>query len=201
MDAAHRRGIEAWGWGTLFDWGVSADSGGYIDYALDIDARIRHDHPEWVPVDRHGLLRQSGPIELAYPEARRALVDLFMRYVRRDDYDGVILSTYCENYGLRFDDEFGFNEPIVREFKRRYGIDIRTQPFNKAAWYELRGEYVTAFLQEFKAALAQQGKKLGLFVNPRQPHFPQPWNVSFYRPTAGHIYMDVERWDTGRDGG
>ena len=77
------------------------------------------EHPEWVPVDRSGLLRQGGPIEFAYPDARKALVDLHMKFVRQDGYDGVLLITYAENYSMRFQDEFGFNEPIVQEFKRR----------------------------------------------------------------------------------
>ena len=81
-------------------------------------------HPEWVPVDRSRLVRQGGPIELAYPEARRALVDLHMKYVRRDGYDGVAFLTYVENYSMRFQDEFGYNEPIVKELPLEYAVEM-----------------------------------------------------------------------------
>ena len=147
------------------------------------------EHPEWVPVDRSGRLKQGGPIEFAYPEARKALVDLHMKFVRQDGYDGVIFLTYAENYSMRFQDEFGFNEPIVREFKRRTGVDLRTQPFTRTGsrydWYALRGEYLTQYLRELKEELRRDGKKLGIFVNPQQPHFTQPWNVPELMLTGG----------------
>jgi len=196
--AAHRRGMEIWGVGTLVDWGNSADVPGFGDFPDGFESRLRLEHPEWVPVDRSGLLRQGGPIELAYPEARKALVDLHLKFVRQDGYDGVLLITYAENYSLRFQDEFGFNEPVVREFQRRTKLDLRTQPFTRSAsrydWYALRGEYLTQYLRELKAELRRDGRKLGLFVNPQQPHFTQPWNVPELMLTAGHIYCDLESW-------
>jgi hypothetical protein len=194
--AAHRRGMQIWGVGTLVDWGCQADAPGFGDWPSPCESRLRQEHPEWVPVDRSGLLRQGGPIEFAYPAARKALVDLHMKYVRADGYDGVLLLTYAENYSLRFQDEFGYNEPIVREFKRRTGVDLRTQPFTRTGspydWYALRGEYLTAYLRELKAELRRDGRRLALFVNPQQPHFTQPWNVPELMLTAGHIYVDLE---------
>jgi len=196
--AAKRRKIELWGVGPLFDWGCQADAPCSGDYPHQGESRLRTEHPQWVPVDRHGVLRQGGPIELAYPEARAALVDLLARAAIKADYAGVMFFTYCENFDTRFQDEFGYNEPIVREFKKRTGVDITRQPFTRTAsrhdWYGLRGEYVTQFLRELKAALAPHKKRLGLFINPQQPHFPQPWNVPDLMLTGGHIYFDLEGW-------
>ncbi len=198
VEAAHRRGMEIWGVATMFDWGSSADTPCSGDFPHNSESRLRLAHPEWVPMDRHGVLRQGGPIEFAYPEARRALVDLHMKFMKRDGYDGMIFLTYAENFSTRFQDEFGFNEPIVKEFKRRTGLDIRAKPFTRMAsrddWYALRGEYVTQYLRELKAELAKSGKKLGMFINPGQTHFPQPWNVPELMMTGGHIYFDLEAW-------
>lgn len=198
VEAAHRRGMEIWGVSALFDWGAQADTPCFGDFPHQGESRLRIEHPEWVPVDRSGLLRQGGPIELAYPEARKALVDLHGKYVRRDGYDGVLLLTYAENYSMRFQDEFGFNDPVVEEFRRRTGVDLRKQPFTRTGsrydWYALRGDYVTQFLRELKSELAKEGTKLGLFVNPQQTHFTQPWNVPELMLTAGHIYLDLETW-------
>ena len=173
--------MEIWGVSALFDWGASADTPCFGDFPHQAESRLRREHPEWVPVDRSGLLRQGGPIELAYPEARQALVDLHAKLVRRDGYDGVLFLTYAENYSMRFQDEFGFNDPIVKEFERRTGVDLRSEPFTRIGsrydWYALRGEYVTQFLRELKGELAKDRTKLGLFVNPQQPHFTQPWNL------------------------
>ncbi len=198
VEAAHRRGMEIWGVSTLVDWGSPADTPCFTDFPHNSESRLRLAHPEWVPVDRSGLLKQGGPIEFAYPEARKALVDLHMKHVRQDGYDGVLFLTYAENYSMRFQDEFGFNEPIVQEFKRRTHVDLRTQPFTRTAsrydWYALRGEYLTQYFRELKAELRRDGKKLGVFVNPQQPHFTQPWNVPELMLTAGHIYCDLETW-------
>ena len=198
VEAAHRRGMEIWGVSALFDWGSSADTPCFGDFPHQAESRLRLDHPEWVPVDRSGLLRQGGPIELAYPEARQALVELHAKLVRRDGYDGVLFLTYAENYSTRFQDEFGFNDPIVEEFKRRTGVDLRNGPFTRTGsrydWYALRGEYVTQFLRELRGELEKDGTKLGFFINPQQPHFTQPWNVPELMLTAGHIYLDLETW-------
>ncbi|HEX5481481.1 MAG TPA: HEAT repeat domain-containing protein [Terriglobia bacterium] len=198
VEAAHKRGMEIWGVGTLVDWGCPADAPGFNDYPWTYATQMRLDHPEWIPVDRSGLLKQGGPLVFAYPEARRALIDLHMKYMRRDGYDGMVLITYAENFSMRFQDEFGFNDPIVAEFKRRTGVDLRTQPFSPSAsredWYALRGEYVTMYLRELKQELKQEGKKLGLYLNPYWSHFTQAWNVPDTMMTAGHIYLDLDTW-------
>ena len=33
-----------------------------------------------------------------------------------------------------------------------------------------------------------------MFINPQQPHFPQPWNVPELMLTGGHIALDLETW-------
>ena len=194
VQEAHQHGMEVWAWATLFDFGGPADTGCCFEYPSQYQTRLTLEHPEWMPVDRYGFRRQYGPIELCYPEARKALIDIYVEELVKGNYDGITFFTYTENYGIRFEDEFGFNQPIVDEYKRRYGTDIRTQDFDKHLWRYLRGECVTKFLQELKAALKPYGKKLGMSLNPKEPNFPQPWNVEPYTITAGRIYLDWERW-------
>ena len=198
-DIAHARKMELWGVSTLGDWGASADTPSFYDFPFHAECKLRLEHPEWVPVDKYGYRRQGGTIELAYPEARRALVDLHVRLALEAGYDGVLFLSYVENFSLRFQDEFGFSEPIVAEFKRRYGIDIRYEPFNRHAsrddWYRLRGEYLTAYLRELKAALKPHNIKLGMFIDPRTPRFPLLWaTLPHTYCTLGHIYFDLESW-------
>ncbi|MBN2455649.1 MAG: HEAT repeat domain-containing protein [Sedimentisphaerales bacterium] len=204
VQAAHKRGMEIWGITKLFDWGGAAEAGFENSFPMAWEARLRLEHPEWIPVDKRGVLKQAGPIELAYPEARKALVDLHVKHIKHAGYDGATFMTYSENFNMRFGDEFGYNEPIVKEFKKRYGIDICTEPFTRFAsrfdWYRLRGEYVTKFLAELKQQLNQYGIKLGVVINPIQPHYPQPnnylqpWDVPTVILSAGRIYMDLESW-------
>ncbi|HLY59616.1 MAG TPA: HEAT repeat domain-containing protein [Terriglobia bacterium] len=194
VDEAHKHDMEVYIWAPLFDYGGLPDYGGTKEWPYFSQIKLTLEHPEWMPVDRYGFRRQNGPIELSYPEARKALIDMYLEYLKVGNYDGITFFTYAENYGMRFEDEFGFNQPIVDEYKRRYGVDIRTQDFDANLWRYLRGEYVTQFLREFKSALAPYSKQLGVCLNPREPNYPQPWNVPSRVLTAGRIYMDWERW-------
>ncbi|MBM4081783.1 MAG: hypothetical protein FJ278_18910, partial [Planctomycetes bacterium] len=195
LRAARKRGMEIWGFSPLFDHGAHARSdAAKLGLPAVIENRLRVEHPEWVPVDRHGRRRQAGPIELAYPEARKALVEQYVEMANRG-YDGVAFYTYVEHTSFRFEDEFGYGPPIVDEFKRRYGQDIRSEPFDKHAWYRLRGEYVTQFLRELSAAYRRHGKKLGMAIDPQETHYPAPWlGLGRDLRPAGRIYMDWERW-------
>ncbi|MBN2455648.1 MAG: HEAT repeat domain-containing protein [Sedimentisphaerales bacterium] len=198
VKTAHKRGMEIWGVGSLADFGGPADSPCFNDYPHNSEAKFRLKHPEWVPTDKYGILKQNGPVEFAYHQARKTVIDLYIKHTKDAGYDGVTFLTYNENFSTRFQDEFGYNEPVVKDFKKRYGIDIRTEPFNRGAsrfdWYRLRGEYVTQFLAELKQQLAPLGVKLGVVISSFQPHYPQPWNVSDIMLTFGHIYMDLETW-------
>lgn len=196
---AHSMGMEVWGVSTLGDWGSPGDTPGFNDFPFCFESKLRIDHPEWAPVDKYGYRRQGGTIELAYPEARKALVDLHTKLAIEAGYDGVSLLTYVENFSLRYADEFGFSEPIVTEFKKRYGIDIRTEKFNKTAsliaWHKLRGEYVTQYLVELKQSLSKAGIKLGMILDPVNPYMPMTWaTLPHTHATIGNIYMDVNKW-------
>src|SRR5262249_36782477 len=155
-----------------------------------LQSRFTLEHPEWMPVDRQGVRAQSGPIEYCYPEARKAVIDMWLSYLDRDQLDGIMFYTYCETYAIRFEDEFGYGQPIVDEYKRRYGVDIRTEKFDRNLWRHLRGEYVTQYLRELKEALRARGKKLGCRLNANEPNFPETWGAgpSGRFITAGRYY-------------
>ena len=199
VQLAHERGMELWGVGTLGDWGAPADTPGFGDFPSPCEAKLRLEHPDWVPVDRYGYRRQGGPLELAYPEARKALVELHTRLARQAGYDGIIFLTYVECFSQRFEDEFGFNEPVVTEFEKRFGADPRAEGFSKYAsrydWARLRGEYVTEYLRELKQALGPHGIKLGMMVDPQRPSYPMTWaTLPQTYATLGRVHMDLGTW-------
>ncbi len=198
VKAAHERGMEIWGMGTLWDWGSPADTPGFTDYPFCYESKLKLEHPEWAPMDKHGARHQGGPIELAYPEARKALVDMTVRQAVDAGYDGLALLTYVENYSLRFQEEFGYSDPIVEDFKRQYKLDLRTEPFRRGAsredWLRLRGSYVTAFLRELKAELKKHEILLGMVIDSNDPSQPLSWNVPELTKTAGAHFMDIDTW-------
>ncbi len=195
--AAKRNGMQIYIFDGVFEHGAQGDAGACGTFPYAAEDKLRLAHPEWIPVDRWGERGAAGPIEFCYPEARKVLVDRYVKQVVDHGFDGIGFYTYVENMSIRYDDEFGFNEPIVEEFKRRYGVDIRTQPFDKQAWYKLRGEYFTQFLRELHAALSANGKKLAMTLQADNPNFPQPWyGTQTGKPGAGMIYLDWETWVT-----
>lgn len=60
---------------------------------------------------------------------------------------------------------YGFNAPVVAEFKRRYGVDVCTQPFDREQWRRLQGEYYTWFLRDARALTRRADVNLQLHVN------------------------------------
>lgn len=193
VQAARDQGLEIYLTYGLFDNGSQADVGfGGFPYAAE--DKIRVEHPEWAPVNKYGTWRQGGPIEFCYPEARKAMVDYLARYTIDGGYDGIAFLSYVENFSMHYEDEFGFNQPIVDEFKKRHGVDIRYESFDRDAWRKLRAEYLTQFMRELHAAMSAQGKKIAVSVDGRNPNLPCLWNLSGGVRTVGSLWMDIQTW-------
>jgi hypothetical protein len=193
VEAAHKRGMQIWMAYGLFDNGSQPDVG-FTGFPYAAEDKIRVEHPEWAPENKYGTWRQGGPIEFCYEPARRAMVEYLTKYVVEGNYDGIAFLSYAENYSQRYEDEFGYNQPIVDEFKKRYGIDIRHEPFDKVAWAKLRGEYVTQFFRELHASLSKSGRKIAMSVDGKYPYWPCKWGGEKGVRTAGKLWMDIESW-------
>ena len=191
--AAHQRGMQIWLAYGLFDNGSPPDAG-FVGFPYAAEDKIRVEHPEWAPENKYGTWRQGGPIEFCYEGARKAMVAYLTKYVVEGNYDGIAFLSYAENYSQRYEDEFGYNQPIVDEFKKRYGSDIRREPFDKVAWSKLRGEYVTQFFRELHASLGKSGKKIAMSVDGKYPFWPCKWGGEKGVRTAGKLWMDIETW-------
>lgn len=193
--AAKRFGMEMFLYTGLFEFGVQPDVGVIGPYLFEDE--FRRQHPEWCSEDRWGERRCPGPISFCYPEARRAVRERLVSFMLEQGYDGVNFYTYVENCGLRTLDEFGFNQPIVDEFRKRFpDIDLRSDKLTdeqRQHWYRCRGVFVTQFLRELKAALAEHGKKLSMILDASKPDFVQPWWGKPV-PGTGMIALDWETW-------
>ncbi len=193
--AARRNGMEIFMYTGLFEHGVQPDVGVIAPYLFE--DRFRIEHPEWCMLDRWGERRCPGPLSFAYPEVRAALVKRYVDFVTRYEFDGINFYTYVENLGIRYLDEFGFNEPVVREFAKRFpNVDLRRDKLTddqRKHWYRCRGVFVTQFLRELHAVLAAKGKKLSVILDANEPDYAQPW-WSKPMPGTGMIHMDWQRW-------
>ena len=140
--------------------------------AIGPGGRMLDEHPEWETRDRLGRpSSETGTpsFSFAFPEARRAKIELLMDLVNGYDVDGILLD-YCrypENsttedtkYGY-----YGYDEPLLETCRKLYGFDPRKEPINSPNWIafnHLRADTVTAFVKEFRDALNSSGKKIRL---------------------------------------
>lgn len=169
LAAAERERLEVWAWyPTIYSNGAPPTGQGFTQAWL-YENKFGTDHPEVLSVDRAGN-KHFMVWEYAYPEARKAKVSEFVQFARDYGFKKFVACLRTEAAQMqpapKHADQFGFNAPVVAEMKKRHGIDILTdvrfdfsQPkFNVRdplveSWRKLRGEYLTQFYRELRAAL------------------------------------------------
>lgn len=117
-------------------------------------------HQEYSVVDRSGRLRQWGVLCLAYPEVRAHFRERLLGLLRGYEFDGLFVCLRSQSRPADFADQYGFNEPVRKDYLLRYGRDICTADFDLQAWRDLLGEYLTQFWIELGAALGPRGIRL-----------------------------------------
>jgi hypothetical protein len=130
----------------------------------------------------------SGVLELAYPQARQYCVDS-ARVAIDSGCDGVDIRLNTHTESLDWEN-YGFGKPILDEFKRRYGVDIAKERFDRALWRKLRGEYVDQTLLEIGQMLHARGKKLSIQMYDDFEHPPE-------ERCKMEIYFDWRKWCCG----
>ena len=145
-------------------------------------------HHEYLVTDRAQKKVQYGVLCIAYPEVREYQREWIKELMEEYEADGVYISLRTHSEPAEFADQFGFNQPIVDEYKRRYGVDILWDDFDLEAWRRLRGEYLTAMLRDIKDLLRPMGRKLAVAM-PRCGRLGPPF---------GNLYLDWRAWvETG----
>lgn len=159
---ARDEGLEPWLYVSLFDEGFPLPSsderatsyhnamhGQHVAW----QSELTRAHPEWVMVDRSGSTRQWGVVCLAYPAARRAFIERWTQLLGPTRFAGLFVCLRSQSRPATHADQFGFNEPVRRDFLARYHRDILHDDFDRQAWRDLLGEYLTEFLSELRSAL------------------------------------------------
>lgn len=170
---AHDAGLEAWLYVSLFDEGwplapphVRARSHHNAMHGQHVawQSELTRTHPEWLAVDRAGRTRQHGVVSLAYPGARRAFIERWIGLIEPTHFDGLFVCFRSQSRPADHADQFGFNEPVRTDFRARSGIDIARDDFDRQAWRDLLGEYITTLLVELREALNQNNRQFGIGV-------------------------------------
>ena len=147
--------------------GLEFDSGmGTLQVALDTDNGVMKDDERWHQLQRGGVIGfakgkndylPSTPGEL-YPEVRK-LWSGWVDRVLATGVDGIDLRV--SHHGSLVDAplDYGFNEPVVEEFRRREGRDPEFTAEDLASIARIRGEHYTYFVRETVAQARGLGKK------------------------------------------
>lgn len=169
--AAHDLGLQAHLYVALFDEGFPLLPQKERETTYHNDDHWQHvswqsnfteQHPEYLMVNRSGKTRQYGVLCLAYPEVRKYLRERFLKLLEGYQFDGLFVCLRSQSKPPEYADQFGFNEPVRMEFKRRYGRDICTEDFDLQAWRDLLGSYLTTFLKELSQDLTCRGLELSV---------------------------------------
>jgi hypothetical protein len=118
--------------------------GGEVSWRSDFSRR----HPEYALADRAGRRRQWGVLCLAYPEVRRHFLDRFARLLETGEWDGLFVCLRSQSRPADHADQFGYNEPVMRDYRERHGKD-----FDVRLWRDLLGSYLTVFLRELRTGV------------------------------------------------
>ncbi|MBF0248395.1 MAG: hypothetical protein HQL36_10060 [Alphaproteobacteria bacterium] len=168
---AHDLGMEAYLYVTVFDegWPLAPPEERAVSHHNPQHGRdtsflteFAMEHPEYMMVDRSGLVRQWGVPCLAYEAVRAEFHRRFTSLAAATDFDGVFVCLRSQSRPADFADQFGFNEPVRRDYQRIHGRSIDEEPFDAVAWREQLGGYLTQLLAELRGDLSALGKKLGV---------------------------------------
>lgn len=172
-DLAHDAGLEAWLYVSLFDegWPLPSPRVRAVSYHNAMhwqhvawQSELTRAHHEWLVVDRSGRHRQWGVVSCAYPQARRAFIERWLGLLAPTRFDGLFVCLRSQSRPADHADQFGYNAPLRRAFRDRYGIDPVKDDYDPQAWRDTCGEYLTTLLVELRDALAARGRRVGIGV-------------------------------------
>ena len=104
---------------------------------------------------------QRGAFCEAYPEVRAHWLNLIRQYIE-EGCDGVELRLMSHSNGIPDFTQYGFNAPIVEEYRRRHGASIREEDFDPLEIARIRGDFYLAFAKEAAELLHKNGRKISI---------------------------------------
>ena len=153
IEHARRRNMEIFFWIDIFDdWYP-----GYLSKFLD-----ENQHCQWTARDGKTYFR--GLTSYAWEESRGFRIRQVKELLALGA-DGILCSTsaHCRHLPInsRTNDFFGFEQPVVDEYKKQFGIDIRiNETFDYEAWHAIKGDFMVQLYRELAELCHGQGKKL-----------------------------------------
>jgi hypothetical protein len=181
-------------------YGMEFDSGfGHYLADLDVDNTAERDNIRYRAVSDDGVIAFArGKNEYlpsthceVYPEVRKLWSGWVDRIIQTG-VDGVALRSGSHGTFTDEPGEYGFNEPLVEEYRQRFGADPTGDRKDLHRLAQLRGEHYTSFLRKASATIRRAGKTVMIHMHPDgfrpEPNFRQWFGFS------GNIYFDWRTW-------
>jgi len=181
--AAREQGLECFAWVTWFD-----------DYFPGLEDPFFAANPGFLMRSRDGKLAYRGVPCYGHPQAREYRLRQAQELCEYD-IAGLFFATHnCHTVDCVVAgdppkdaaDVFGFNPPVVEEYKRRFGADPR-EGFDKQRLYDVQGHFLTELIREVKPICERAGKKLWMTAC-------LDLNVLGNASPRVHFYHDVGTW-------
>ena len=172
-EEAHHLGMQVYLYVSLFDegWPLLPEKEREVSYHnrmhcqhVSWQSDFSRTNPQYAVVDRKLRKYQWGVLCLGYPEVRKHMIRRYIRLLRGGNFDGLFICLRSQSRPADHADQYGFNDPVHREYLKRYKIDIRTEDFDLQAWRNLLGEYLTRFLKELREILKAEQISLAVGV-------------------------------------
>jgi hypothetical protein len=172
-EIAHARGIQVFFYASVFDegWPLLPKKERAVSYHnrmhcqhVSWQSDFSRQQPQYALSDRALNNYQWGVLCLGYPQVRKHLVRRYLRLLRAGNFDGLFVCLRSQSRPADYADQYGFNEPVRREYLKRYKSDICCEDFDLQLWRDLHGEYLTLFFRELRKKLNESHLKLSVGV-------------------------------------
>ena len=204
-DLARELGLKSMLYLSLFDegWPLATKRERAVSYHnrmhcqhVSWQSEFSRKHPQFMVIDRRGAGRQWGVMSLAYRQVRRHFIARFRRLLKGSGFDGLFVCLRSQSKPADFADQYGFNEPVRKEYRKRFGRDITREDFDLQAWRHLQGEYLTRFIEELRTALRRDGYQIGIgaprgdIIGPPMGNAQLDWPQWIQRDLVDHLVVD-----------
>ena len=131
---------------------------------------------------RGKLKRLRGSLCEAYPDVRKYWLKQVTRYLTMGA-DGIEIRLQSHCSGATDFVNYGFNEPLVNAYLRKYGKNILKEKPDPVKMMKIRGSFFSIFIKDVKTLLEKHGRKLLIQLHGYMEH-----------PTLDTSFHDLGFW-------
>ena len=171
-------------------YGLEFDAGGFCEPKTYLDLDNSSSIKGFIAFCRGKNEYNKGALCEAYPEVRQFWLSL-VKDCLEAGVDGIDFRVQGHSTWTDEPFSYGFNEPIVKDYKNRYGVDILMEHYDPNLLADLRGEYYTEFLKDASSLIRSANKKMQVHID-TDLLSPNLYLAAFTFPM--NIKFDWEKW-------